>query len=149
LQTTKPWQKSCTKTTPPFSSSRMQVLTSVHTSASHVVSACFACNGLLLCQVHLCFIVLSVCVYAHAAIAEFDLILRDACYWPAAFLQDILEISSVELWPVVILMPWLWESEFSLPNPVAYLPQVGMDLTPNMVSCFPRTMFVAHRIPPH
>ncbi|DBA74190.1 TPA: UDP-glycosyltransferase-like protein [Trebouxia sp. C0004] len=64
--------------------------------------------------------------------AEFDLILRDACYWPAAFLQDMLDINSVELWPTAILMPWLWESEFSLPNPVAYLPQVSMDFTPNM-----------------
>lgn len=64
--------------------------------------------------------------------AEFDLILRDACYWPAALLQDTLGIDSVELWPVGIMLPWLWESEFSLPNPVAYLPQLGMDFTPNM-----------------
>ena len=67
-------------------------------------------------------------------LTEFDIILRDVCYWPAALLQDMLGIPSVELWPVAMLMPMLWEGEFSLPNPVAYLPRVGMDFTPNMVS---------------
>lgn len=71
---------------------------------------------------------------AVALLTEFNIILRDVCYWPAALLQDTLGIPSIELWPVAMLMPMLWEGEFSLPNPVAYLPQVGMDFTPNMVS---------------
>ncbi len=71
--------------------------------------------------------------HALAVHAEYDIILRDACFWPGALLQDMLGTSSVELWPTVILMPWLWEAEFSIPNPVAYLPQVGMTFTPNMV----------------
>lgn len=117
----------------------------------HFTYICLTCNHTLLLLQRSTFAPCTTCVsliyqcpiHVHILTAEFDLVLRDACYWPAALLQDTLGIDSVELWPVVILMPWLWESEFSLPNPVAYLPQVGMDFTPNMVSCFLRKILFA------
>ena len=66
--------------------------------------------------------------------AGFDLILWDACFWPGAFFQDLVGIpNSVELFPTAMLMPWYWEFAHSIPNPVAYAPQVGLPYTPNMV----------------
>lgn len=65
--------------------------------------------------------------------ADFDLVLRDACFWPGALIQDLLGIDSVELWPTALLLPWLWEKEHAIPNPVAYLPQYAIDYTPHMV----------------
>lgn len=117
----------------------------------HFTYICLTCNHTLLLLQRSTFapcttfvsLIYQCPIHVHILTAEFDLVLRDACYWPAALLQDTLGIDSVELWPVVILMPWLWESEFSLPNPVAYLPQVGMDFTPNMVSCFLRKILFA------
>lgn len=60
--------------------------------------------------------------------------MRDASFWPGAVLQDILNISSVEVLAVPVLLPWTWEVEQSIPNPVAYVPQFGTVFTPNMVS---------------
>lgn len=48
-------------------------------------------------------------------------------------IQDLLGISSVELWPVAILLPWLWEQEHSIPNPVAYIPQYVIPYSVQMV----------------
>ena len=45
-------------------------------------------------------------LYYHG-IADFDLVLRDTCFWPGAMIQDMLGIDSVELWPTALLLPWL------------------------------------------
>ena len=61
------------------------------------------------------------------------LVLQDACYWPGALLQDMLCIASVELWRAALLLPWLWEREHSIPNPIAYIPQYALGYTTHMV----------------
>lgn len=58
----------------------------------------------------------------------------DSGFWPGALLQDILNISSVEVLPLPVLLPWNWEYEQSIPNPVAYVPQFATVFTLNMVS---------------
>lgn len=65
--------------------------------------------------------------------AEFDLVLRDTWFWPGALIQDMLGIDSVELCPTAISLPWLYEKEYSIPNPIAYIPQFAKDYTPRMV----------------
>ena len=65
--------------------------------------------------------------------ADFDLVLRDTWFWPGALIQDMLSIDSVELWPTAILLPWLYEKEYSIPNPIAYIPQFAQDYTTCMV----------------
>ena len=48
----------------------------------------------------------------------------------------MLSIDSVELWPTAVLLPWLWEREHSIPNPIAYIPQYALDYSTHMVRCF-------------
>ncbi|KAL0043684.1 hypothetical protein WJX82_007403 [Trebouxia sp. C0006] len=62
--------------------------------------------------------------------AGYDLILRDAVMWPAALLEDLLQLPSVEVLPLPVTS--LQSAPQSIPNPVAYIPQLGVSLTPNM-----------------
>lgn len=63
--------------------------------------------------------------------AGFDLLLRDATFWPAAVLQDMLAIPSVDVLPMSVLMPL--NERLGVPNPVAYIPQMFTSFTPGMV----------------
>lgn len=63
--------------------------------------------------------------------AGFDLLLRDATFWPAAVLQDMLAIPSVDVLPMSVLMPL--NERHGIPNPVAYIPQMSTPFTPGMV----------------
>ena len=57
----------------------------------------------------------------------------DSGFWPGAVLQDLLNITSVEVQPLPVLLPGNWEYEQSIPNPIAYLPQYGTVFTTRMV----------------
>ena len=48
-------------------------------------------------------------------------------------MQDLLNITSVEVQPLPVLLPGNWEYEQSIPNPIAYLPQYGTVFTTRMV----------------
>ena len=63
--------------------------------------------------------------------AGFDLLLRDATFWPAAVLQDMLAIPSVDVLPMSVLMPL--NERLGVPNSVAYIPQMSTPFTPGMV----------------
>ena len=65
--------------------------------------------------------------------AGFDAYLKDAWYWPADLLQDLLDVPSIDVLPFLIGMP-LFEQSLSIPNELAYVPQLGVDYTTNMVS---------------
>lgn len=66
-------------------------------------------------------------------ISGYDVVLRDALYWPAALLDDILHIPSVDVLILAPLQPQFGKA-FSIPNPLAYVPQLGSGLMANMVS---------------
>jgi len=61
----------------------------------------------------------------------YDLILRDAVMWPAALLEDLLGVPSVEVIPLPLSS--MYSKSQSMPNPISYIPQLGTSLTPNMV----------------
>lgn len=61
----------------------------------------------------------------------YDLILRDAVMWPSALLGDLLQVPTVEVIPLP--MSSLNAAPHSIPNPIAYIPQLGTSLTPHMV----------------
>ena len=63
--------------------------------------------------------------------ADYDVLVYDAVFWPAAILQDQLNITSVALWPVPILLS---ANEHTIPTPVAYHPLLGTAFSPIMVS---------------
>lgn len=62
---------------------------------------------------------------------RFDAYLKDAWYWPADLLQDLLDVPSIDVLPFPIGMP-LFEQSLSIPNELAYVPQLGVDYTTNM-----------------
>ena len=64
---------------------------------------------------------------------KFDLVLRDFILWPTQLLSEILEIPEVELVSTGVVMPYNGRRA-SIPNPIAYIPQMGSALHPNMVS---------------
>ena len=70
------------------------------------------------------------------ATADFDVYLKDAWYWPADLLQDLLDVPSVDVLPFPVGMP-MFERSHSIPNELAYVPQVGVDYTTDMVSSQP------------
>lgn len=79
----------------------------------------------------------------------YDLLMWDSGFWPGAVLQDLLNITSVEVQPLPVLLPWNWEYEQSIPNPIAYLPQYGTVFTTRMsylqrVQNFVTNIFVKH-----
>ncbi len=57
----------------------------------------------------------------------------DGVYWPAAVLSEVLKLPVVDVLSMGPAQPLLGHA-WSTPNPVAYLPQLGSGLTPNMVS---------------
>ena len=61
----------------------------------------------------------------------YDLILRDAVMWPAALLEDLLGVPSVEVIPLPLSS--IYSRSQSVPNPISYIPQLGTTLTTNMV----------------
>ena len=61
------------------------------------------------------------------------MLLKDAMYWPAALLEDALDIPSVDVFSFAPLQP-MFGDYVSTPNPAAYLPQLGSGLNPNIVS---------------
>ncbi|KAL0053413.1 hypothetical protein WJX82_005386 [Trebouxia sp. C0006] len=63
--------------------------------------------------------------------AEYDVLLRDTMYWPAALLDDVLGIPSIDVLSAAPFQP-MFGYYTGNPNPVAYLPQLGSGLTPNM-----------------
>ena len=63
---------------------------------------------------------------------KFDLLLWDTSNWPAYILQHDWNIPNVELFMFPLLMPLVSGSQ-SVPNPVAYLPQLGSSNRPCMV----------------
>ncbi len=67
--------------------------------------------------------------------ASFNLIIRDSIFWPANLMQDLLEIPSVEIFFVPLGMPFMAQAH-SIPNMIAYNPQVASELTPDMVRRF-------------
>lgn len=52
-------------------------------------------------------------------------------YWPAALLEDALDIPSVDVFSFAPLQP-MFGDYVSTPNPAAYLPQLGSGLNPNI-----------------
>ena len=63
----------------------------------------------------------------------YDVLLRDNTIWPAAVLEELLQVPSVELIPTHLAAP-LYSFDQSIPNPIAYVPQFGSGLYPIMVS---------------
>ncbi|KAL0022994.1 hypothetical protein WJX79_004166 [Trebouxia sp. C0005] len=61
----------------------------------------------------------------------FDIYLKDCWYWPADVLEDILSVLSVDVCPFSTGMPSL-EQRLSIPNEVAYMPQLGTAYHTNM-----------------
>ncbi len=61
----------------------------------------------------------------------YDLILCDAVMWPAALLEDLLGVPSVEVIPLPLSS--MYSKSQSMPNPISYIPQMGTTLSPNMV----------------
>ena len=66
--------------------------------------------------------------------------LRDATNWPSAVLEEILQVPSVELLPIALAAP-LYDKDHSIPNPIAYVPQFGSGLHPNMVCSLASLMY--------
>ncbi len=66
-------------------------------------------------------------------IVGFDIYLKDCWYWPADVLEDVLSVVSVDVCPFSTGMPAL-EQRLSIPNEVAYMPQLGTAYHTNMVS---------------
>ena len=60
------------------------------------------------------------------------MLLRDNTIWPAAVLEELLQVPSVELIPTHLAAP-LYSFDQSIPNPIAYVPQFGSGLYPIMV----------------
>jgi len=71
-------------------------------------------------------------IYFWLAFPDYDVLLRDALYWPAALLDDVLGIPSIDVLSAVPFQP-MFGYYTANPNPVAYLPQLGSGLTPDMV----------------
>ena len=77
---------------------------------------------LIACKAHICLV----------TAAEFDLVVGDSTVMSALILAQILEVPLVEVMPLPLIPP-LFEQQQSIPNPVAYLPQLGTFHTLDMV----------------
>ena len=64
---------------------------------------------------------------------DFDLVLRDVASWPTALLAEMLNIPKVDFLPAGVLLPFRGPA-WSIPNPVAYVPQVSSTMPPSPVS---------------
>ncbi|DBB11136.1 TPA: hypothetical protein ACH3X3_006595 [Trebouxia sp. C0006] len=64
-------------------------------------------------------------------VADYDALLKDGVYWPASVLSEVLNLTVVDVLSMGPAQPLLGQP-WSTPNPVAYLPQLGSGLTPNM-----------------
>lgn len=73
----------------------------------------------------------------------YDLILRDTVMWPSALLGDLLQVPTVEVIPLPLTS--LNAVPHSIPNPIAYIPQLGTSLTPDMVRS-PELCILPHAI---
>ncbi len=63
---------------------------------------------------------------------NYDLVLRDALSWPALLPAQILEIPYVDVLTTGVLQPF-FGSWYSIPNPVAYMPQMTTASQPHTV----------------
>ncbi len=63
---------------------------------------------------------------------NYDLVLRDALSWPALLPPQILGIPYVDVLTTGVLQP-LFGPRYSIPNPIAYLPQMISASPPNAV----------------
>jgi len=66
-----------------------------------------------------------------SAATGYDALLKDGVYWPASVLSEVLNLTVVDVLSMGPAQPLLGQP-WSTPNPVAYLPQLGSGLTPNM-----------------
>lgn len=64
----------------------------------------------------------------------FHIYLKDVWYWPADLLEDLLSVPSVDICPFSVGtgMP-VFEGKLSIPNQIAWMPQIGTAYTPDMV----------------
>lgn len=65
-------------------------------------------------------------------VTGFDLFLRDTSSWPCEVLSQTLSLPSVEVLPLAPSAFFAKRQGFS--NPIAYIPQLGVDFLPKMVS---------------
>ena len=63
---------------------------------------------------------------------KFDLVLRDIIAWPTALLAQILQIPEIDVVPTGVLLPF-FGPRYSIPNPIAYAPQMTSTLIPVLV----------------
>lgn len=78
--------------------------------------------------------------------AGFDLFIQDGTNWPALFVQQQLGVPTVEFQPLPLLLPFT-ETLYQIPDPIAYIPQIGSALTPDMVSATKLTCNLAYVLP--
>ena len=64
--------------------------------------------------------------------AKYDLVLRDALSWPALLPAEILGLPTVDVLTTPAIFP-LFAPRYSIPNPVAYIPQMISTFPPNSV----------------
>ena len=79
------------------------------------------------------------------AVADFNLVLGDTSVMSASILAQILEVPLVEVLPFPLIPP-LFEQQQSIPNPVAYLPQLGTFYTLDMVRQYLRFFGFLHNM---
>ena len=63
---------------------------------------------------------------------KFDLVLRDIVSWPTGLLAQMLDVPEVDVYPSGTFQP-IFGQRYSVPNPVAYLPQMISSLVPALV----------------
>ena len=64
---------------------------------------------------------------------KYDLVLRDTLSWPALLPAQILGIPHVDVLTTGVLQPF-FASKYSIPNPIAYMPQMTSASPPDVVS---------------
>ena len=64
---------------------------------------------------------------------KFDLVLRDIVAWPTALLAQILDLPEIDIITTGAFLPF-FGPRYSIPNPIAYAPQMISTLIPILVS---------------
>lgn len=117
------------QTKQPFTPSLKQVPTTASPQTYHVTAAASAYSHIrkqVLATMN--FVRWTVCWLP----ADYDVLLKDAMYWPAALLEDALHIPSIDVLSSAPFQP-VFGDYVSTSNPVAYIPQLGSGLTTKMV----------------
>ncbi len=63
---------------------------------------------------------------------RFDLVLTDVVLWPTGLLSQILEIPEIDMVTSGAILPF-FGPRYSIPNPIAYAPQMTTTLLPALV----------------